>query len=130
MDSTHQERPFRFQVEWCTLNEYSPVVQRAWNNSSDIVTSLQNVSTDSIIFNKEVFGNIYLRKRKLENRLRGIQRELERVDLAQLLNLQKNLLTEYENILFQEETMWYQKSRENGLSLVAEILLFSCSNCD
>lgn len=117
IDHTHQDRPFRFQAEWCTHSGYSDVVQKAWGNASDIVTSLQKVSIDSITFNKEVLGNIFMRKRKLENRLRGIQKELERVDSAQLLILQKNLLNDYENILFQEETMWYQKSRENWIKL-------------
>lgn len=39
------------------------------------------------------------------------------MDSAQLLLLQKQLLNEYENILFQEETMWYQKSHEKWIKL-------------
>jgi hypothetical protein len=59
-----------------------------------------------------VFGNIFVRKKEVEARLRGIQRALENIDSANLLRLQKELLAEYENILFQEETLWFQKSRE------------------
>ncbi|KAK2443818.1 hypothetical protein QL285_014891 [Trifolium repens] len=33
------------------------------------------------------------------------------------MRLQKELLTSYENILFQEETLWYQKSREQWIKL-------------
>jgi hypothetical protein len=69
------------------------------------------VAHESTIFNKEVFGNIFTRKKEVEARLRGIQRALENIDSANLLRLQKELLTSYENILFQEETLWYQKSR-------------------
>jgi hypothetical protein len=69
------------------------------------------VAHESTIFNKEVFGNIFARKKEVEARLRGIQRALENIDSANLLRLQKELLTSYENILFQEETLWYQKSR-------------------
>jgi hypothetical protein len=75
------------------------------------------VAQDSSKFNKEVFGNIFARKKELEARLRGIQRTLEDIDSANLLRLQKELLLEYENILFQEETLWYQKSREQWVKL-------------
>lgn len=47
---------------------------------SNIVHCLQNVAQDSTIFNKEVFGNIFARKKELEARLRGIQRALEDID--------------------------------------------------
>ncbi|KAK2421878.1 hypothetical protein QL285_032459 [Trifolium repens] len=33
------------------------------------------------------------------------------------MRLQKDLLLEYENILYQEETLWYQKSREQWIKL-------------
>lgn len=57
------------------------------------------------------------KKRTLEARLRGIQRSLERVDSAHLLRLQRELLEEYEKILFQEEILWFQKSREKWIKL-------------
>lgn len=50
---------------------------------------LSCVAHDSISFNKEVFGNIFAKKKKLEARLRGIQRALEDIGPAQLVNLQK-----------------------------------------
>lgn len=73
---------------------------------------------------KKVFGNIYLKKRKLENKFSGTQRELERVDSSLFIFLQKNLLNDYENILFQEETMWYQKSREKWIRQGSRITTF------
>ncbi|MCI08600.1 RNA-directed DNA polymerase (Reverse transcriptase), partial [Trifolium medium] len=69
------------------------------------------------IFNKDVFGNIFARKKEVEGRLRGIQRALENIDSANLMRIQKELLAEYDNILFQEETLWYQKSREQWIKL-------------
>jgi hypothetical protein len=75
------------------------------------------VAQDSTTFNKEVFGNIFARKKELEARLRGIQRALEDIDSARLMRLHKELQLEYENILFQEETLWYQKSREQWIKL-------------
>lgn len=39
-----------------------------------MVQSLGNVRSDSINFNKDIFGNIFSRKKQVEVRLRGIQR--------------------------------------------------------
>lgn len=115
---SRQGRPFRFQAAWCTHHDYGRVVKKAWSQTDgDIVNALHNVSRDSLIFNKEIFGNILERKKQLEARLRGFQRALENVDSVNLLHLQKELLEEYETILFQEETMWFQKSREKWINL-------------
>ncbi|PNY13870.1 ribonuclease H [Trifolium pratense] len=114
----HEDRPFRFQAAWFTHNEYPNLVRNTWNRDrGNIAHCLQNVAKESTTFNKEVFGNIFARKKEVEARLRGIQRALEDIDSANLLRLQKGLLDEYDNILFQEETLWYQKSRENLIRL-------------
>jgi hypothetical protein len=67
---------------------------------------------NSITFNQEVFGNIFKRKKQVERRLKGIQHYLERVDSARHTIQEKELQNEYNHILFQEEILWYQKSRE------------------
>lgn len=67
--------------------------------------ALSNVKKESIKFNKDVFGNIFANKRRLESRLLGIQRALERVDSAYLTKLQKELSAEYKHTLFQEEAL-------------------------
>lgn len=72
-----------------------------------MVQSVGNVCDISIKFNKEVFGNIFSRKKEVEAWLCGIQRALEDIDFARLLHLQKELLQEYEDILLQEETLWF-----------------------
>jgi hypothetical protein len=114
----HENRPFRFQVAWFTHSDYPNLVKNTWaRDRHNIVGCLQNVAKLSTIFNKEVFGNIFARKKEVEARLRGIQRALENIDSANLMRLQKELLTSYENILFQEETLWYQKSREQWIKL-------------
>lgn len=70
---------------------------------------------NSITFNQEVFGNIFKRKKQVERRLKGIQHYLERVDSARHTILEKELQNEYNHILFQEEMLWYQKSREKWI---------------
>lgn len=64
-------RPFRFEAAWTTHPEYRPVVLNAWNKGhSGAVLSLAEVKLDSLLFNSEVFGNIFRRKRRIEARLR------------------------------------------------------------
>lgn len=49
--------------------------------------------------------------------MKGVQRALENVDSAHLIYLQLDLLREYEQVLFEEETYWFQKSREKWVRL-------------
>jgi len=123
-------RPFRFQAAWCTHEDYHEIVKQAWRKDTcNISVSLKNVMEESQVFNKEVFGNIFRKKREYEARLQGIQKTLERVDSASLLILQQKLLKEYEEVLFQEETLWFQKSREKWVRLGSRnTSFFSYSN--
>ena len=60
---------------------------------------LIRVREESLDFNRNIFGNIFRRKRTLENRLRGVQQKLERVDSALLAILERNLEKEYGDVL-------------------------------
>jgi hypothetical protein len=89
------------------------LVNHSWNSANhNAVTALKTVQHNSMVFNKEVFGNIFRRKKRIESRLKGIQNYLERVDSYIHTLLEKELQQEYNHILFQEEMLWYQKSRE------------------
>ena len=75
--------------------------------------ALNKVRENSISFNQEVSGNIFQREKHIEKSLKGIQICLERVDSLRHSLVEKDLQREYSHILFQEEMLWYQKSREN-----------------
>jgi hypothetical protein len=106
-------RPFRFEAAWIDHNDYADLVKRSWLPSNNNITaSLTKVKDNSITFNHEVFGNIFQRKKHIESRLKGIQNYLERVDSVRHSLLEKELQQEYNHILFQEEMLWYQKSRD------------------
>ena len=66
---------------------------------------------DAIIFNKQVFGNIFKRKRSLENRIKR-EKKLERVGSISLILLERSLQKEYMEALRQEEMLRFQKSNE------------------
>ncbi|KAK2378521.1 hypothetical protein QL285_066416 [Trifolium repens] len=109
-------RPFRFEAAWINHSDYEDVVLNAWlAERGNITSALNKVKDDSIVFNKDIFGNIFRKKREIANRLKGIQNTLERVDSVRLVLLEKQLQEELDQILFQEEVLWYQKSREKWI---------------
>ena len=106
-------RPFRFQAVWSTHPQYEHVVLNAWPRGNHFIpASLCAVRNDSLKFNSEVFGNIHKRKRELEARIRGIEKRLETWDSASLSFLLQQLHKDYDEVLYQEEILWFQKSRE------------------
>lgn len=67
-------------------------------------------------WNKHVFGNIFYKKNMIKARLRGIQTAQE-INFSHNLDiLERNLKKDLMNILREEESIWYQKSRVNWLS--------------
>lgn len=62
-------------------------------------------------WNKDVFGNIFQKKKELRARIFGIQKALARSGELHLINLEQDLVAEYNQILEQEELLWFQKSR-------------------
>lgn len=98
--------------------DYQGVVQSAWEEKrGNPLAALEQVKISSQIFNRDIFGNIFKRKRNIETRMRGIQRTLERVDSVFLFQLEQTLQHEYNHILFQEELFWFQKLREEWVKL-------------
>nr|KYP64025.1 Transposon TX1 uncharacterized [Cajanus cajan] len=108
-----QDRPFRFQAAWATHKDFERVVREAWCRSTPtLANGLQAVQVDAIKFNKEVFGNIFTRKKALERRLKGVQLQLERGDSESLSHLEKAIQAELDETCLQKEYLWFQKSRE------------------
>lgn len=66
-------------------------------------------------WNKEVFEDIKQRKEWPRRRLAGVQKMLAHYASAGLLKLENKLKSWWDEVLFQEELMWYQKSRVQWL---------------
>ena len=69
------------------------------------------LSKELLVWKDQVFGNINRRKKRIWARLEGIQSKLVNAGSMGLLMLEKKLRIELENILLQEEMIWFQKSR-------------------
>ncbi|KAL4314251.1 hypothetical protein AHAS_Ahas15G0066400 [Arachis hypogaea] len=89
-------------------SDHCPIMIRCQGNDRRV-----GVRDDALAFNRDVFGNIFKRKRELERRVTSIQQRMERVDALSLIQEERELQAEYSNLLMQEELFWYQKSREH-----------------
>jgi hypothetical protein len=79
----------------------------------NVFRGLEAVREDSISFNEKDFGNIFQRKRRLEQRLCGFQNCLDRNPSDASASFERKLQKEYNDVLRQEELLRYQKSRGN-----------------
>ncbi|KAL4609882.1 hypothetical protein ACB092_08G013100 [Castanea dentata] len=112
------DRPFRFQSIWLNHKDFTSVVRAAWT-SQDIRLkgAISNFILKAQKWNKDVFGNVFVRKKKIMARLLGTQKALASQPNPFLLNLQNQLFEEYNLILQMEEEIWAMKARTNWIIL-------------
>ncbi|KAI8564511.1 hypothetical protein RHMOL_Rhmol03G0187300 [Rhododendron molle] len=107
-----RNRPFRFEDAWSSHPDFINIVKEAWADSHKSFSENLDKLTDlAKVWNKEVFGNIFFRKKHLLARLEGIQRSQSLSYSHNLCLLEKDLNRLYQDTLKQEETLWFQKSR-------------------
>ena len=91
-------------------------MREAWEGySQDICRVVENFTLKAKIWNKEVFGDIFWRKRKLTARLLGVEKALANNLSQRLIDTHKFLFGEMEKILGLEEELWGMKARINWL---------------
>ncbi|KAF7835740.1 ribonuclease H [Senna tora] len=111
LQSSKKDRPFRLEAAWARHPLFEEVVKEAWEgHRDDIIKALKATENKATDFNKNVFGNIFKRKKELYARLKGLQRTLDTCRNSRLL--EKELRLELDETLNQEEVLWFQKSRE------------------
>lgn len=107
---TFIHRPFRFEAAWIMDATFGDVVLSGWNGSN-LREKIDNFSKAAISWNKNVFGNIFRKKRWTLARIKGVQDSQSKSFSHNLISLEKDLVADYNNILAQEELLWFQKSR-------------------
>ncbi|XP_075655268.1 uncharacterized protein LOC142625513 [Castanea sativa] len=94
--------------------DFPAIVREAWaGKDSDMDGAIKNFTSRAQRWNKEVFGNVFAKKKQLLARLLGTQRALANNPNNFLINLQDLLSKEYNLILQLEEEIWAMKSRTN-----------------
>ncbi|XP_050259987.1 uncharacterized protein LOC126705076 [Quercus robur] len=108
-------KPFRFQEFWLSDTSFPTIVSKAWNGNRDLSESIDYFSKDASVWNKNHFGNIHLRKRRILARIYGTQKALSNNPSSSLICLEKQLFSELETVLDQERDLWLLKSRLNWM---------------
>ena len=91
----HLPRPFRFQLAWMSQPLFGKLLLDNWTDHFDLEGNLQQFTEAVKIWNKEIFGNIFQRKARIEARLMGIQKALANGPSNFLIRLNKQLSEEY-----------------------------------
>ncbi|XP_031125131.1 uncharacterized protein LOC116027569 [Ipomoea triloba] len=108
--------PFRFQAAWFTNNGLYDIVNTTWDTSIDFCTNVARMGFTLAGWNKSVFGNIHHKKKAVLARLSGVQRRLTSSPHVVLFKLERKLMEEYKDILYQEELLWFQRSWEEWIA--------------
>ena len=99
--AVNMPRPFRFQVAWTKHSQFEGVVASEWHSTGSIVPKTKQLALTLTKWNKEVFGNLFRRKRNLWSRIEGIQKRLAVGAPSHLLKLERRLRHELEVTLDQ-----------------------------
>ena len=104
-------RPFRFQPMWLSHPLFPNVVKEAWHNPSSLQQALATFTCKANSWNKDHFGNLFHRKRRIQARLKGIQASLSISPNVFLVELEKKLRLDYAEVAKLEEEFWAMKAR-------------------
>ena len=106
-------RAFVFQSFWLSDCSFPRIVSSAWQSSYSLEGAFEAFADKATKWNKDHFGNIFVKNRRIMARLNGIQRIVASSPSASLLQLESRLQAELENVLDQEQELWALKSRIN-----------------
>lgn len=107
---------FKFQSIWLSHNDFPDIVREAQSRQEvNLVDAKSMFVTKAKEWNREIFGNVFAKKKRLMARLVGIQKAMANRPCTFLINLQNQLSDEYNNILHLEEKLWAMKARTNWI---------------
>ena len=101
-------RPFRFQPMWLSDPSFPSVVKATWSASNSLDAAVTNFAAKAKEWNKNQFGNIFHRKRRLGAWLKGVQSALADRPSSSLIDLKRGLKAEYSEVLRLEEILEYE----------------------
>lgn len=108
-------KPFRFQAAWLTHEKFKEFMELNWNNMEPLIPFQKMLAIKLNEWNRDIFHNIFRKKLQLWARLEGVQKLLAKRRLHHLIEKEKELRKEMELVLYQEELLWFQKSRLDAL---------------
>ncbi|GAU35182.1 hypothetical protein TSUD_319920 [Trifolium subterraneum] len=106
-----RDRPFRFEAAWFCHEKFHSFLKDKWGEERELIHQLYNLTPHLKEWNKDTFDNIFKRKKELLARLNVIQRSANYGYSSFLDSLEKELQEQLAVTLYQEECLWFQKSR-------------------
>lgn len=103
-------------MAWSTHKEFLNCIQQSWSPNKDLEANKTTVEESLMAWNRETFGNVFHRKKRLLARIKGVQQCLAQQATTNLIKLDRKLRNELEATLQQEELIWYQRSREEWIT--------------
>ncbi|XP_010513759.1 PREDICTED: uncharacterized protein LOC104789811 [Camelina sativa] len=91
------------------------LLRSSWDERLNTLEALKSLQKTLKRWNRKVFGDIQKRKEGLMREIKLVQDSLDHTQSDDLLNKEEGLLKEFEAVLEQEETLWFQKSREKWI---------------
>lgn len=104
-------KPFRFRPMWLSHPSFSDVFRDAWVSFTSLHQVVSTFLSKVISWNKNHFGNLFHRKKRILARLNGIQDCLSRCPNTFLIDLKGKLRLEYAKVAKLEEEFWAMKAR-------------------
>lgn len=92
-------RPFRFQSFWLEDLTFPRVVSHTWDRSSSLQEASEKFANKTTDCNKNHFGNIFAKKKRVMARLGGVQKALTTHPSSSFLALENKLHNELSDIL-------------------------------
>ncbi|CAL1406938.1 unnamed protein product [Linum trigynum] len=105
-------KPFRFLAPWLLHYDFPHILQEGWLAGLEYKEAVIGLTSALCRWNKEVFGNVLEKKRKLANRLCRLEELNEQSPSPTSLHQEECIRNELMEVLKHEEILWYQKSRE------------------
>lgn len=112
VEPLRENKPFRFEDVWMTRDTYEKKfgVPLGMKLIWIFFQGVAEITRKSKVWNKEIFGNIFRKKRLLQARINGLQQSINYNHSRGVQELEKRLIGDLDRVLDQEELLWFQKS--------------------
>ncbi|XP_023872646.1 uncharacterized protein LOC111985234 [Quercus suber] len=102
---------------WLSDPSFPSVVNQAWRQPRKLMEAIDTFAKKATLWNKNHFGNIFHKKKRIMARLDGVHRVMASDPSASLVSLENQLIKELDVVLEQEKDLWALKSRINWMVL-------------
>ncbi|CAN1126861.1 Transposon TX1 uncharacterized 149 kDa protein [Linum perenne] len=106
-------KPFRFLSAWLSHPSFDRFVKNKWDAGADLPSALASLSLDLKKWNKHTFGDVFRRKKRLQDLLVKAEERVASNPSPHNIQEESRVRSKLELTLWQEEAIWIQKSRSN-----------------